>query len=306
MNDTQTVTNWIVRLADGDSRAVEMIFEKYFNRLIKLALRKMHGLNTVPYSPEDVVNSVVRSLWNGVQNNKIEILTEDNLWGCLYQITTRKVCAERRRAFSKKRGENKMVISGDQINQETEDNLFSSIVGKEPSPEMALEMAEGADELLLLFDNLPTHKQLIVLKLQGFSNHEIANQLGICDNSVRRYIKDIQGKLTFIKTMEYLIENAFDGLPMSKISDELDIPQENIVAMLKQMTDFWRKEGASAEECESIDALLSGNQPCADGEKDPLTEKVKLNLPKIADQWIALVRTQWKDHLYKMMKPFLK
>lgn len=302
MNDTQTVTNWISRLADGDGRALEMVFEKYFNRLIKLALHKMHGLNTVPYSPEDVVNSVVRSLWNGVQKNKIEITTEDNLWGCLYQITTRKVCAERRRAFSQKRGENRMVISGDQVNEETEESFFNSIVGKEPSPEMAVEMAEGADELLSLFDKLPTHKELIILKLQGFSNHEIANKLGICDNSVRRYTKDIQTKMMFYKTMEYMIENAFAGMSLFKIAEELEIPEENIRAILEKMIELWSQEDPSRQKA-LIEEKFFGPK---DSAHSLLTPQLERSLPKIADQWMSLVRTQWKDSLLKLMKPFLK
>lgn len=302
MNDTQTVTNWISRLADGDGRALEIVFEKYFNRLIKLALHKMHGLNTVPYSPEDVVNSVVRSLWNGVQKNKIEITTEDNLWGCLYQITTRKVCAERRRAFSQKRGENRMVISGDQVNEETEESFFSSIVGKEPSPEMAVEMAEGADELLSLFDNLPTHKELIILKLQGYSNHEIANKLGICDNSVRRYTKDIQAKMMFYKSMEFMIENSFAGMSLPKIANELEIPEENLRAILERMLDLWSQEDQS-HSVRIIEEKFFGP---ANSAQPMLTPELEKSLPKIADRWISLVRTQWKDPLHKMMKPFLK
>jgi hypothetical protein len=38
------VTQWIDRLAEGDEQAAQVIWERYFDRLVRLARKKLEGL----------------------------------------------------------------------------------------------------------------------------------------------------------------------------------------------------------------------------------------------------------------------
>ncbi|MBQ8362877.1 MAG: hypothetical protein IJX36_02980, partial [Thermoguttaceae bacterium] len=65
------VSNWIARLSDGDESAYDAMFSRYFERLVRLAARKMNGMDQVAYSCEDVALSAARSFCVAVRNKKL-------------------------------------------------------------------------------------------------------------------------------------------------------------------------------------------------------------------------------------------
>lgn len=301
MNYNQTVTNWIVRLGDGDENAIEIMFAKYFERLIHLAVRKMHGMNQAPRSGEDVAISAVKSFCAGLKNKKIEVTSEDDLWGCLFRITTRKACAERRRAFSAKRGRNATLRQSD-MTDEDQNDLFQAVAGREPSPELAMEMAETADELLAVFDDQPTQRQIIELKLGGFSNQEIAERTGLVLRTVFWHLKNIQTKWTFIKSMEFLIENLFAGSPLDDLAQSLDWPNETVRQAVEKMLALWRDETGDDDGAKmlALKFFHSREYEAKRSARDETVERLERSMAKTADSWKERVRTAWKSELRRL------
>lgn len=297
----QTVTNWIVRLGDGDENAIETMFSKYFDRLIKLAVRKMHGMNQVPRSGEDIAISAVKSFCTGLKNKQIEVESEDDLWGCLFRITTRKACAERRRTYAVKRGGNVAIFCGDAA-QEDDDAIFRTVAGREPSPELALEMAENADELLAVFESQPTQRKIIELKLQGYSNQEIAERTDLVLRTVFWHLKNIQAKWTFIKSMEYLTENLFAGLPAEYLARTLDWPEETVRSLIERMLERWDAESGDSEGVTALRQKFFEPDIFAArlSEQNPLALRVESASGKTADRWMARIRTEWRAELQRM------
>ena len=67
---------------------------------------------------------------------------------------------------------------------------MGQVVGHEPTPDFALQTSEECQRLLdLLSDEL---REVAELKLQGFSNSEIAQQMGVVERTAERKLNLIR------------------------------------------------------------------------------------------------------------------
>ncbi|MDO4550644.1 MAG: ECF-type sigma factor [Planctomycetia bacterium] len=303
MDYGKTLTNWVSRLAAGDSSAMEHVFSRYFDQLVTLAVQKMHGLNQVARSGEDIALSAIKSLYFGLKNEKIQLCTEDDLWGCLFCITVRKTVAERRREFAQKRGGvEKRIFSGNEaLNEDDGGELFDRVVGNEPSPQLAAQMAENADELLSLFEENSTQRQIVSMKLQGMTTPEIANHLNLIPRTVFWHLEKIRNRWEFFKGMEYLTENIFQGMSVKKIAVNLEKEEEIIIKILDRILKFW-EEKVPEKECQLLRLIWENPSDFEELllQKDPAAVKLEGRLGKIADQWMRLSRKLWRSDLEKI------
>jgi DNA-directed RNA polymerase specialized sigma24 family protein len=91
---TEEVTQWIARLSHGDQRAAQILWEKYFDRLVRYARRKLDGMPCRAADEEDVALSAMHSFCRGMVNHRFDdAINRDNLWKLLVTITARKVWA---------------------------------------------------------------------------------------------------------------------------------------------------------------------------------------------------------------------
>ncbi len=303
MNYQLSATNWVVRLADGDERAIETMFAKYFDRLIRLAARKMVGLNQAPRSSEDVAVSAVKSFCAGLKDKRWVFESEDDLWARLFIITTRKACAERRRAYAAKRGKNAQFRPTEGADDE-ETDFFQQVAGREPSPELALELAELADSLLALFDDRPEQRRIVELKLRGFSTKEIAAETGLVERTVVYHLSNIQETWTFLKNGEYLIENAFDGIGVDELAESVGLPSEKIRSFFERALDLWRAESRDATGAELLRLKLFESEQYAERRAvgGEAFERFEETLGRTCDLWKARLRGDWKTELRRALK----
>lgn len=302
MDYSQTLTNWVSRLSEGDPNAMEHVFARYFDQLVSLAVRKMHGLNQANRSGEDIALSAIKSLYLGLKDARIQLRTEDDLWGCLFCLTVRKSVAQRRREFARKRSTGKKMLSGNEmISDDDGCELFDYVAGKEPSPELAAQMAENADELLALFDENSTQHEIVALKLQGLTVAEIAERVGLISRTVFWHLEKIRSRWEFFKGMEYLSENLLQGMSVKKAAAALEKSEELIEKLMNCVLTFW-KELSSENECrllkmtweqpDDFEALLE--------KRDPDAAALESRLGKIAGRWQVLSRTEWRNDLGKI------
>ncbi len=294
-----TVTNWIARLSDGDESAYDAMFSRYFERLIRLAARKMNGMDQVAYSCEDVALSAARSFCVAVRNKKLIVETEDELWGSLFRITTRKACAERRRRFAAKRGGGAAALRDDGSDEDDAD-LFFNVAGREPSPELALEMAESADELLAVFDQKPTQRRIVELKLQGASNEEIAEKTGLVPRTVLWHLKNIKEKWGFVKAYEYLVENLFAGFSTAYLARSLEASEETVVAVVEKSLELYEKEVGNPRLVDALRAKLLDPARFEETWSGDAAQTLERAAPKVAERWKARSKTTWQNELRRV------
>jgi RNA polymerase sigma factor (sigma-70 family) len=190
MNDPD-ITQWIRRVADGDSVAAVRIFEHYRPRLEQLAARRLAGNRRVA-DEEDIVVVALNSFFRAARDERFEKLKDrDDLWQVLAMLTARKAINHVHRQRSLKRGGGQVVgefvfekggVSGNGIDQAQD---------VADSPEMATEMMEELDAMLEALGD-ETLRTIAVGKLDEVSNSELAEQLGVGLRTIERKLQLIR------------------------------------------------------------------------------------------------------------------
>ena len=186
------ITLWINRLAGQPNTSMEVIWQNYYDKLITVARRKLSAMPRRQSDEEDVVTDALHSLYQGVQNGKFPDLNDrHDLWKLLLTITARKAGKAIRHNLAEKRGAGQ--VRGESVFANVNDKNIGidEVLGPEPSPEFAEQIVNNCEELLGRLDD-HTLNQIAVLKLEGFTNEEIAERTGCALRSVERKLKRIR------------------------------------------------------------------------------------------------------------------
>jgi DNA-directed RNA polymerase specialized sigma24 family protein len=191
-----SVTRWISDLKAGDRLAAQALWDRYFERLVRLARKRLQMARRTgaDEDEEDAALSAFDSFCAGLARGRFPQLDDrDNLWRLLVVITARKASAQADRRRSQKRG-------GDWTPLERGPSLSASgdtqpgiadLVGREPSPEFAAMVAEESRRLLDRLDN-EQFRQIALWRMEGYTNDEIAERLGCARRTVARRLELIR------------------------------------------------------------------------------------------------------------------
>jgi DNA-directed RNA polymerase specialized sigma24 family protein len=186
-----SVSHWLGPLQDGDSDAVQRLWERYFQRLIELARKKLRAL---PHreAAEDVALSAFDSFCRGAGRGRFPLLTDrESLWRLLVVITARKVEHYRRDANRQKRG-GKAVGLGSAPPDPDMEAYLEQVVSREPTPEFAAQAAEECRHLLGLLGD-PELESIALLRMEGYTLEEIADRLRYVPRTIKRKLRLIRG-----------------------------------------------------------------------------------------------------------------
>ncbi len=204
MCEADEITVWLNRLADGDSQAACVIWENYFTKLVGLARRKMQDMSRRAFDEEDAALSAMASFCRGVELGKFEKLDDrTDLWKLLVTITSRKISAQQARSRRVKRGgghvRGESAFGNRQGDAESERaGGIANALGREPTPELAVSVVETTRRLL---DSLgdDTARRIAVMKLEGYNNREISEQLGCARRTVERKLERVRERWSAIE-----------------------------------------------------------------------------------------------------------
>jgi DNA-directed RNA polymerase specialized sigma24 family protein len=187
-DDRGSVTGWIGQLKAGDQEAAQPLWERYFDRLVRLARRKLvEGRRLgADEDEEDAALSAFDSFCAGAARGRFPMLTDrDDLWRLLVVITARKAGAQAQRRRAQKRGGDRFRVEDLGADPEDDRLLLDQIAAPDPSPEFAAMVAEEYGRLLdrLGDDEL---RRVAVFRLEGLTNDEIAERLGCARRTVAR------------------------------------------------------------------------------------------------------------------------
>ena len=192
---TERPTYWLPALQRGDEQAAERLWQDYFVKIVRLAKHRLEGLRLRAADEEDVALSAMNSFCRMAQNREEPIADSTELWKLLATIVRRKVNKERQRQFAGKRQEYRLLgesgISPNPDDGEKNDQAgLAQFSGRDPSPELALELAETWERIL----NLPVAEEIVLLKNDGYSISEIAKKVGCSTRTVQRAIEKIKNE----------------------------------------------------------------------------------------------------------------
>ena len=169
----------------GSETAARDLFDRYCEKLMRLAKRRIGQRMTSRVDPEDVIQSAFRTFFVHVRNDEFTFEGEDDLFKLLVRLTVNKALRQVAHHRAGKRDPNKEIV------QASDDrDILANLTAHDPPPEVEVAML---DELERFLSQLPEFdRRVLELKLQGHSTTEIAEALNSYDRKIRRVLERIE------------------------------------------------------------------------------------------------------------------
>jgi RNA polymerase sigma factor (sigma-70 family) len=169
----------------GSESAARDLFDRYCEKLMQLARRRIGQRMTSRVDPEDVIQSAFRTFFIHVRNDDFTFEEKDDLFKLLVRLTVNKALRQVAHHRAAKRDPGKEVVQGSD-----DGDILANLTTHEPSPEVEVAVL---DELERFLRQLPVFdQQVLEMKLQGHSTTDIAEALGSYDRKIRRVLERIE------------------------------------------------------------------------------------------------------------------
>ncbi len=190
-----SVSLWINQLKHGDQDAAQRLWERYYHRLIGLARKKLGESPRGVKDEDDVVQSAFKSFCLRAKGGQFPDLRDrDNLWPLLVLITARKAANQRKHERRAKRGGGRVSNQPAFDASDSNDLGFTEAIGAEPSPDDATIFLTELERFMDSLDE-PSHRLILLWKLEERTNPEIARHLDCSLTSVERKLRLIRNRL---------------------------------------------------------------------------------------------------------------
>ena len=194
MESTHSITQYIEDLKQGDPDAAQQIWERFLERLIRVADRKLKGSPRKAMNEEDVVQVAFAQFFKQVQDGRFSRLDDrGDLWQILVMLVDRRAKDQIRKQITIKAGGGKVgtetvfiVLDNSRVDQG-----IAKVPDASPTPEMAVEFTEQFKELMAGLQD-DSYRQIAMLKMQGYKVAEIVEATGLPLRTVERRLKKIR------------------------------------------------------------------------------------------------------------------
>ncbi len=181
-----SITHWIGQVIEGgEATAEQKLWDQYFSRLVALANQKLLDLPPHLRDEEDVALSAMNSFFTRAKQDGFSRLHDrTDLWQLLAKITVRKAVHRRRKTNARKRGGGSSTRNAEFAQD------VQNLAAKEPTPDMLAAINEECQRLMSALDD--GLRPVARMKLEGYTNREIAEQLGRVERTVERKLERIR------------------------------------------------------------------------------------------------------------------
>ncbi len=189
MPSSGSITQWIKELQEGEPDAATKIWRRYGSSLLGVARNRLGTTRRRVSDEEDVALLAFSQFCQGVKEDRFQKLeNRDDLWHLLVMLTVRKsVDQVRRETRRRERGES--VFSSP---IEAKEGL-GQVPSQESAPDIVAEALEQRDVLLNGLND-ETLRQVAILKMEGFTNDEIAEKQDCASRTIERRLNSIRRK----------------------------------------------------------------------------------------------------------------
>jgi RNA polymerase sigma factor (sigma-70 family) len=188
MSSDPSISVWIRELQAGNQDAAQQLWERYFQQLVQLAHKRLPSRLRRHTDEEDVALSAFKSFCRGAAAGRYPQLTDrEDLWRLLVTITAHKAIRVARHAQRLKRGGRDRMT----IEDGNPDFVLQEVIGREPTPQFSLQVAEEFDNLLEMLEDA-TLRTVAVSKMEGYTSAEIAQKLNCTVRTVERKLRLIR------------------------------------------------------------------------------------------------------------------
>ena len=188
MSDDGSISRCIEALKRGDRDGAELIWARYSRRLAGLARARLRAADRRAADEEDVALAALDSVCRGVERGRFPRLDDrDDLWRLLVVVTIRKAIALADHERRPRRGDGQVRLLA-----ELDPEEIGRLIGAEPTPALAAQATEQCRRLLGLLPD-ESLRRVALRKLEGFTNSELAAELGCVEATIERKLQRIRG-----------------------------------------------------------------------------------------------------------------
>jgi RNA polymerase sigma factor (sigma-70 family) len=173
----------------GNEEAARQLFDEYVDRLLAVARGHISQRLAQRVDPEHVVQSVFRTFFGRIKEGRFQIHDRDDLGKLLARITVHK--ALRQVNFHRAAKRSPMQEAGPA--EWSRDDLVN-LLTREPSPAVTIAFLDQFEHFVSQLR--PQERQILEMRLQGYTNEEIATRLGTYDRHIRRVLERVRAVAT--------------------------------------------------------------------------------------------------------------
>lgn len=204
MASENPVSEWIELVKEGEADAMNELCDRYFDRLMAHARRRIsHGYRAIA-DEEDIAQSVLDKFCRGAKEGRFENLkNRRDLWRVLAKISLNKIIDDYRR-FRRGDDHPREYSESSLPTSDGRSNSFSldSFSVRSASPDQVLQYREQYEYLMSALSSDEV-RQVAKLKLEGASNDEIASKIKRSRRSVERKLQYIRQTWTLVLRHDY-------------------------------------------------------------------------------------------------------
>ena len=194
LSSDDPVTLWIDELRQADQAAARKLWNHFVTRLYELGRKKLRPETRRVYDEEDAAQSAFHSVCAGIAAGRFPDLgSRENLWHLLVVITARKVAHRHRHDQQQSRDVHRNL--SDSIFAQSRDHSppagVDMTVSREPTPEFAAEFVETCEFLFQSLDD-PALKEVVSLRMEGYTDAEAADRLKCSRRTVQRRLEVVR------------------------------------------------------------------------------------------------------------------
>lgn len=211
MPKSDSITTWIDGLRQADSGAALGVWNHFSLRLIKLARSRLASKTKRAYDEEDAVQSMFRSICLGFAGGRFPDLNDrESLWRLMLVITYQKI-SNRHRYDKRQRRDVRRTLTDSAFcsSESPKFALKPAFASAEPAAEYVAEFVETCENLFSQFDD-PILERITTLRLEGYTDSEIATQLDCSRRTVQRRLEIIRRKLVSLEVATSALEVDVD------------------------------------------------------------------------------------------------
>jgi DNA-directed RNA polymerase specialized sigma24 family protein len=185
-NGHSSISDWLQRLRHGDEQAARRLWERFFERMVAVARRRLGAGPRRAGDEEDAALSAFADFTRAVKAGRFPDLRDrDELWALLLTFTVRKARGQLRHEGCRP------VV----------DEPGREMAGDDLPPD---EVAAFQDELAWLLGQLSSDevRQVALRRLEGYGNDEIAEQMSCSRATVERRVRLVR------ETWRWLMDSA--------------------------------------------------------------------------------------------------
>ena len=179
--DPESDRSLLARWRERDEAAASTLYARYSQRLLELAHHRTSPALRQLAPAEDVVQSVFRSLFRGVDSGAFDAPEGASLWNLLAVIAINKI----RRKASRSRS-----VAAGSLEAAPDDRGELDIPGADSPEQVECALRETIEGLL------PLEQELVLLRIEGYSVVEISDRLGRSTRTVERSLQRLRDRLS--------------------------------------------------------------------------------------------------------------